>query len=252
MRLCRCPMKSHVKRSPATACLASSCSTRFSPTSAMPASASTARSAGSTYLTAASSSTASGGAARARRRLGHGRARAREVLAARRTSSTLTRARPRGSAITAWRPLPAPSRRCEWKRSGSQIVHRPGVDDLGRSRALQRAPRGQPRDRPGRPRRRRRRSARAAARRRRRRPRSSRRRPRARRRPRSPARRALPQPRARPRRARASPRARRRARLPPAATSAAVRQSAPCAISGRPGSPVTRASPSGHGRAASR
>ena len=53
---------------------------------------------------------------------------------------------------------------------------------------------------------------------------------------RSPARRARPPPRARRRRARASPRARPRAGCRPGATSAAVRQSAPCAISGRPGS----------------
>ena len=102
------------------------------------------------------------------------------------------------------------------------------------------------RDRPGRPRRRRRRSARAAARRRRRRPRSSRRRPRARRTA------AKPGP-TRPAAASSTPAASPRqpawttaSRLPSAATSAAVRQSAPCAITGRPGSPVTRASPSGH------
>ncbi len=37
LRLCRWPMKSHVKRSRATACLAISCSTRFSPASCSPA-----------------------------------------------------------------------------------------------------------------------------------------------------------------------------------------------------------------------
>ena len=29
--------------------------------------------------------------------------------------------------MTAWRPLPSPSRRCEWKRPASQIVHDPEV-----------------------------------------------------------------------------------------------------------------------------
>ena len=182
--------------------------------------------------------------ARARRRLGHGRPREREVLL--HDGQLEAHAVPPSRyAITAWRPLPAPSRRCEWKRSGSQIVHRPATATSAAPAALQRRGARRPRGRPGRPRPRRRRSARAAARRRPRRPRSSTPGSRSRRRPLKPrptrSAAASSTPATSPR----QPACTTARRVPPGATSAAVRQSAPCAISGRPGSAVTRASPSG-------
>ena len=64
LRLCRWPMKSHVKRSPCAACLASSWSVRFSPARRMPAAWSAGRSSASTYLTAATISHVRGRAAR--------------------------------------------------------------------------------------------------------------------------------------------------------------------------------------------
>ena len=151
-------------------------------------------------------------------------------------SSTLMRAHSRDRRSRPGARCRAPSRRWEWKRSGSQIVHRPGDDDLARARALERAPRARRADRrrppahdvvaealaqlPGDV------LADLVA--------AGRRRP-ARRRPRSP------RP-TRPAAASSTPAASPRqpawttaSRSPPAATSAAVRQSAPCAITGRPG-----------------
>src|SRR5918999_4175719 len=56
-RLWRAPMKSHVNRSRCSCCFARRSWARFSPTSAMPASASAGRSPASTYFVAASTST---------------------------------------------------------------------------------------------------------------------------------------------------------------------------------------------------
>ena len=74
-------MKSQAKRSRAISCLASSCSTRFSPTSSMPAAASVSMSSGATYLIAASSSTAPGSRPERRAASAMARAGGREVLA---------------------------------------------------------------------------------------------------------------------------------------------------------------------------
>src|ERR687895_633553 len=69
LRLCRAPMKSHVKRSRCASCLASRSWARFSPTSSMPASARAGRSAASTYFVAASTSTSGPIRSRTRSRL---------------------------------------------------------------------------------------------------------------------------------------------------------------------------------------
>src|ERR671914_320641 len=69
LRLWMAPMKSQVKRSPCSSCLARRSWARFSPTSSMPASASAGRSAASTYLVAASTSTSGPIRSRTRSRL---------------------------------------------------------------------------------------------------------------------------------------------------------------------------------------
>src|SRR5919106_6475445 len=69
LRLWMAPMKSHMKRSPCSSCLARRSWARFSPTSSMPASASAGRSAASTYLVAASTSTSGPIRSRTRSRL---------------------------------------------------------------------------------------------------------------------------------------------------------------------------------------
>ena len=74
-------MKSHVKRSRATSCLAISCSTRFSPTSSTPAAASVSRSLGLDVLDGGQQLDRIGRAARAQRGLGDRGARGREVVA---------------------------------------------------------------------------------------------------------------------------------------------------------------------------
>ena len=189
LRLWTCPMKSQVKRSPNSACLAASASVRFSPTSAMPASWSAGSSAGSTYLVAARISTPGPTCSRIRARLAE-------------TTAASTMQHPDHS-LAARHAVVAPVREVAIRRADGALARN---DDVPRTGRLERPPRAQPQiGVPGRARRRRQ-SGPAAARPRRRRPRSStarrpaRRRPQPRRRrPPHPARRCRPPGRASPR-----------------------------------------------------
>src|SRR4051794_16888142 len=66
LRLCRWPMKCQRKASPCSACFTARSCARFSPTSSIPASASTPRSSGATYLVAATIVTSAPSSARIR------------------------------------------------------------------------------------------------------------------------------------------------------------------------------------------